>query len=143
MSHGRRDEDIVLRTHNTARFFTETRHVAWVMLVFTLAWGVYGYLSMPQRKDPDVPVRVAAVMAYWPGASAEKIEQLVVRRVEERIAENSKIDTITSNVRTGVAVVIIELQKTVGDPGKEFDDIKLKLDGLNDLPQGTQLNFIK
>jgi len=36
MSHGRRDEDIVRTTHNTARFFTETRHVSWVMLLFTL-----------------------------------------------------------------------------------------------------------
>jgi multidrug efflux pump subunit AcrB len=143
MTHGRRDEDIVRTTHNTARFFTETRHVSWVLLLFTLAWGFYGYFSMPQRKDPDVPVRVAAVMAMWPGASAEKIEQLMVRRVEERIAENSTIDTITSNVRTGVAVIIIELQKQVSDPGKQFDDIKLKLDGLTDLPQGSRLNFIK
>ncbi|HEX6739824.1 MAG TPA: efflux RND transporter permease subunit, partial [Vicinamibacteria bacterium] len=143
MSHGRRDEDIVRTTHNTARFFTETRHVSWVLLLFTLAWGVYGYVSMPQRKDPDIPIRAAAVMAYWPGASAEKIEQLVARRVEEKIAENPKIDKITTNIRTGVAVVIIELQKQVTDPGKQFDDIQLKLDSLRDFPQGVRLNFLK
>jgi multidrug efflux pump subunit AcrB len=141
--HGRRDEDIVRTTHNTARFFTETRHVAWVMLAFTLVWGFFGYFSMPQRKDPDVPVRAAAVMAYWPGASSEKIEQLVTRRLEETIAGNSKIDTITSNTRTGVAVIIIELQKEVDEPGKEFDDIKLKLDGVRGLPQGVAVNFMK
>jgi multidrug efflux pump subunit AcrB len=140
--HGRSDEDIVRHTHNTARFFTETRHVSWVFLLFTLAWGVYGYLSMPQRKDPDIPVRVAAVMAYWPGASADKIEQLMTRKIEETIAENSKIDKITSNTRTGVAVLIIELQKEVEDPGKQFDDIKLKLDALS-LPQGTKVVFVK
>jgi multidrug efflux pump subunit AcrB len=98
---------------------------------------------MPQRKDPDVPVRAAAVMAYWPGASPQKIEQLVTRRVEEKIAENSKIDKITSNTRTGVSVIIIELQKQVTDPGKQFDDIKLKLDGLRGLPDGVTLNFLK
>jgi multidrug efflux pump subunit AcrB len=143
MSHGRRDEDIVATTHNTARFFTETRHVAWVALIFTLFWGVYGYVSMPQRKDPDIPVRAAAVMAYWPGASPDKVEQLLARRVEEKIAENAKVDKITSNVRTGVAVIIVELQKEVTEPGKQFDDIKLKLDGLKDLPRGSFLNFMK
>jgi multidrug efflux pump subunit AcrB len=143
MSHGRTDADVVRATHNTARFFTETRHVAWVMLIFTLAWGVYGYFSMPQRKDPDIPIRAAAVMAYWPGAAPEKIEQLVTRRVEEKIAENSKIDKITSNTRTGVSVIIIELQKQVTDPGKQFDDIKLKLDGLRGFPDGVSLNFMK
>jgi multidrug efflux pump subunit AcrB len=143
MAHGRSDDDMVRTTHNTARFFTETRHVSWVMLLFTLAWGIYGYFSMPQRKDPDIPLRVAAVMIAWPGAGAEKIEQLVTRRVEEKIAENSKIEKITSNTRTGGGLVIIELQKEVKDPGKQFDDIKLKLDGLRDLPQGSGINFIK
>jgi multidrug efflux pump subunit AcrB len=141
--HGRRDEDIVRTTHNTARFFTETRHVSWVLLIFTLIWGVYGYLSMPQRKDPDIPIRAAAVLAKWPGASAEKIEQLVTRRVEETIAGNPKIDKITSNTRTSVAMVIVELQKNVEDTGKQFDDIKLKLDELTDLPRGASLDFIK
>ena len=143
MSHGRRDDDIVRTTHNTARFFTETRHVSWVMLLFTLVWGFYSYFSMPQRKDPDVPVRAAAVMAYWPGASAEKIEHLLARRVEEKIAENSKIDKITSNIRTGVAVIIIELQKDVTEPGKQFDDIKLRIDSLSDLPRGSGIKFVK
>src|SRR5262245_29358438 len=143
MAPGRSDEDVVRTTHNTARFFTETRHVAWVMLLFTLAWGIYGFLSMPQRKDPDIPIRMAAVMAVWPGASADKIEQLMTRRIEERIAENSSIEKITSNVRTSVSVIIIELQKDVVDPGKQFDDIKLKLDALTDLPQGSRVNFIK
>ncbi len=144
MAHGRQDEEIVRTTHNTARFFTETRHVSWVMLLFTLVCGIYGYFSMPQRKDPDIPIRAALVMVPWPGASAEKIEQLVTRRVEEKIAENSKIDKITSNTRSGVAVVTIELQKSVTDPGKQFDDIKLKLDSIDDLPQGAgPINFVK
>jgi multidrug efflux pump subunit AcrB len=143
MAHGRRDEDIVRTTHNTARFFTETRHVSWVMLAFTLVWGVFGYFKMPQRKDPDIPLRVAAAMITWPGASAEKIEQLVTRRVEETIAGNPKIDKITSNTRTSTSLVIIELQKSVADPGKQFDDIKLKLDGLKDLPRGAAIHFIK
>ena len=94
MSHGPSDRDIVANTHNTARFFTETRHIAWVLLIGTIIWGVYGYLRMPQRKDPDVPVRVAMVLVHWPGAPAEKIEQLITRRVEERAAENAKVDKI-------------------------------------------------
>jgi multidrug efflux pump subunit AcrB len=69
------DDEIVRTTHNTARFFTENRQIAWVALVGTLLWGVFGYLSMPQRKDPDVPARIAVAICPWPGAPAEKIEQ--------------------------------------------------------------------
>jgi multidrug efflux pump subunit AcrB len=143
VTHGTTDEEIVRTTRNTARFFTETRHVSWVLLLFTLGWGAYGYLSMPQRKDPDVPSRVAAVMASWPGASAEKVEQLLVRRIEERVAENSGIETITSSVRTGVAVIVVELQQRIADPAREFDDLALKLDSLGGLPRGSRIDFVK
>jgi AcrB/AcrD/AcrF family len=81
------DRDSLLNTRNTARFFTETPHVAWVLLVGTILWGVYGYRQMPQRKDPDIPVRQALALCPWPGASAEKIEQLVTRRIEEKVGE--------------------------------------------------------
>jgi hypothetical protein len=67
------DRDRVRTERNTARYFTETRHVAWVLLVGTILWGVYGYLKMPKAKDPLIPVRQAVALCNWPGASAEKI----------------------------------------------------------------------
>ena len=99
------DAQFVERTHNTARFFTETRHVSWVLLIGTLLWGVYGFLQMPQRKDPDIPIRQALALCPWPGASAEKIEELITRRLEEKVAENVKVDKVESNTRTGITAV--------------------------------------
>ena len=139
------DNERIAKTRNTARFFTENRHVAWVVLVATVLWGILSYVAMPKRKDPEIPVRVAAAIVGWPGASAEKIEQLVTRKVEEKIAENSKVEHIDSTTRTGVAVITVTLQESVKEPGKEFDDIKLKLDTLQgQLPQGAgAVQFLK
>jgi multidrug efflux pump subunit AcrB len=144
MAHGKSDSEIIERTHNTARFFVETRHVAWVLLVATCLWGVYGYLTMPQRKDPEVQVRQAVALVPWPGASAERVEQLVTKKVEEQMAANSKVTKIESISRTGIAVVYVELDENLKETGKEFDDIKLKLDSIHNLPQGAgPINFIK
>jgi multidrug efflux pump len=77
MAHGKTDSEMIAHTHNIARFFVETRHVSWVLLIGTVLWGVYGYFRMPQRKDPEIQVRVAAVLIPWQGASAEQVEQLV------------------------------------------------------------------
>jgi multidrug efflux pump subunit AcrB len=144
MSERHTDQHHVAHTHNTARFFTESRHVAWVLLVGTLLWGIYGYAVMPQRKDPDIPVRVALAMCRWPGASAERIEELVTRRIEEKIAENVKVEKIESNTRTGVTAVYVTLVERLPDTGKEFDDIKLKLDTITDLPKGAgPITFVK
>jgi multidrug efflux pump subunit AcrB len=144
MSHGKSDQQAIRETRNTARYFTENRHVAWVILVGTLLWGVFGYVKMPKRKDPEVQVRSCAVLAAWPGATAEMIEDLLTRPIEEKIAENAKIEKIESNTRGGVAVITITLQEGVKDTGKEFDDIKLKIDTIRNLPHGARpIQFIK
>ena len=59
---------------NVARFFTHNRQIAWVALFATLAWGIFGYLNMPKRKDPDIPVRVGLAICPWPGIASDKVE---------------------------------------------------------------------
>ncbi|MEI7891689.1 MAG: efflux RND transporter permease subunit [Myxococcales bacterium] len=136
-SEAEHDRELVRTTHNTARYFVQTRSVAWVLLVFTLCWGVYGYLRMPKAKDPIIDVRVAVATCTWPGASAERVEQLVTRKIEQKMSESAKVEKIESISRTSLSVVYITLKDNVVDRAKEFDDIKGRLDSITDLPQGA------
>ncbi|WP_426731626.1 efflux RND transporter permease subunit [Myxococcus faecalis] len=139
-----RDEALVRHKHNTARYFTEKRQVAWVFLAFTLVWGVYGYFKMPKAKDPVIAVRVAVATCLWPGAEAEKIEQLVTRRIEQKISENASVEKIESISRTSLSVVYVTLKEDVADRAKEFDDIQGRLDTIRDLPSGAgPVQFLK
>ena len=65
------DQETVAQTRNVPRFFVEHPQVSWVLLAGVLVWGWFGYKSMPQRKDPDIPVRVA--VAGVSGESGEGI----------------------------------------------------------------------
>jgi multidrug efflux pump subunit AcrB len=132
-----RDRELVAHEHNTARYFTTVRHVAWVCLAFTIAWGVYGYLRMPKAKDPTIEVRVAVASCQWPGASAEKVEQLVTRTMEQKLAENANIEKLESVSRTGVGFVYVTLNEGVTDRAKEWDDIQGRLDSIHNLPDGA------
>jgi hypothetical protein len=130
--------------NTSARFSVELRHVTWVLLIATCLWGILGYTSMPQRKDPEFQVRIAVALTPWPGASAEKVEQLVSKRIEESAAGNARVKKLESISRTGLSVVYFELEETVKETGKEFDDIKLRLDAIRDLPQGAgHISFLK
>src|SRR4030095_3018275 len=131
-------------THNTARYFTEQRQVSWVCLIGTVLWGIVGYFSMPQRKDPDIPVIIALAICRWPGIDAVRIEDRIVRRMEATVAENSHVETIRSTVRTGIAFVYVELKEGTTGTGEIFDDIALKLAAIRDLPEGAgPIQFIK
>ena len=138
------DATIIEKTHNTARYFTEQRQVAWVVLVGTVLWGIYGYFSMPQRKDPEIPVITAMVICPWPGMDAARVEDRVTRRIEEAVAENSNVDVVRSTTRTGVSYVYVDLKEGTTGTGEIFDDIALKLAAINDLPENAgPIQFIK
>src|SRR5499427_9111881 len=118
MAHTKSDAEMVRTTHNTARYFTETRAVAWVLLILLVAWGIHAYQTMPKRKDPEIPVRVAAAIGSWPGASAVRMEDLLTRPMEEKIAENTHVERIDSSTRGSTAVVTVTLLSDTRDTGK-------------------------
>ncbi len=128
-----------LTKRNAARYFVEHRQVGWVLLVAVLLLGAFGYARMPKRKDPFIKIRAAVAVCAWPGVSAEKVEDLVTRRIEEKVAQNADVERIESTSRTGVSVVTIVLRDSVpvDSIAKAFDDIDLKLKDIRDLPQGT------
>jgi len=137
------DAEYIAETHNVARFFTQHRQVCSVLLLATFVWGWYGYHHMPKRKDPDIPVRVASAQCNWPGATAEQVEQLVTRPMEQAIALNSTIKSPTPSdfgIRSlsfpGQAVVYIQLADNVNDKKVQFADINLKLQQVK-LPYGA------
>jgi multidrug efflux pump len=144
MAH-RSDQDRIEKTHNLPRFFVEHPQVSWVLLVGVLVWGWFGYHSMPQRKDPDIPVRVAVASCSWPGATAQQVEQFVTRPIEDAVAENKNIHPGTAadyGIRSisipGFAYVYVQLAEDVSDVKRQFSDINLKLNALNSqLPPGA------
>jgi len=144
MAH-RSDQDRIEKTQNVPRFFVENPQVSWVLLVGVLVWGWFGYHSMPQRKDPDIPVRVAVASCSWPGATAQQVEQLVTRPIEDAVAENKTIHPGTAadyGIRSvsipGYAYVYVQLAEDVSDVKRQFSDINLKLNALNSqLPRGA------
>src|SRR5207237_5164469 len=120
-------------------YFTESPQVAWVLLLATLVAGTFGYLRMPKRKDPLIPVRVAVAVTPWPGAPAEKVEQLVTRKIEEKIASNSEVEKIESTSRNGVSVVEVTVQADAKALGRALDDIDSRIRNMPDLHEADHL----
>jgi len=135
----------ITNRRNVSRFFVEHPHISWMLLVGVLVWGWFGYTSMPQRKDPDIPVRLGVAACPWPGATAQQVEQYITRRIEDVAAQNKTIHPgtdadygIKSISLPGYSFVTIQLDEGITDTKRQFSDINLKLDALNaQLPQGA------
>ena len=139
------NEQDISNRRNVPRFFVEHPQISWMLLAGVLIWGWFGYTSMPQRKDPEIPVRVGVAACPWPGATAQQVEQFITRRIEDVAAENKTIHPgtdadygIKSISLPGYSFVTIQLDEGVTDTKRQFSDINLKLNALNSqLPQGA------
>lgn len=144
MAH-KSDTEIIAHTHNSSRFFVEHRQVALVLLIAVVLWGWLGYQRMPKRKDPYIPVRVAVASSTWPGATAEQVEQLVTRPIENAVSQNAYLQkpvpsdyALKSYSLPGLSIVYVQLDENVTDTRKQFSDINLKLQGAqSQLPKGA------
>ncbi len=100
--------------------------------------GAYAYLRQPSQEDPEIVIRTALVTVSFPGMSASRVEQLLVKPVEEATRQLEGIDRIRSSAETGLATIKIDLLPTVADVGSIWRKLRDKMTDLApELPDGA------
>ncbi len=108
-----------------------------IVLVLVFA-GISSYFALPKDQNPAFTVRTAVITTRFPGASPERVEQLVTDTIEEIIMEMPELDTVTSESRTGISVVNANFLESYMDMRPIFDDLRRKVDEIvQDLPEGA------
>jgi multidrug efflux pump subunit AcrB len=106
-----------------------------VVFLLLVSLGIYSFLKIPQAEDPEFPISIFPVIAIYPGASPVDIEQLVVDKVEESFNELEDIVRIKTEIKDGVAVIVVEFSSDT-DPDKKYDEILRQINSIRSaLPQ--------
>ncbi|MCP4676719.1 MAG: efflux RND transporter permease subunit [Deltaproteobacteria bacterium] len=96
-------------TFNLPRWSLRKPTVIILVTVFFVVWGIYSYFNISRREDPEIKIAAAMVITIYPGASAEKVEEQVTRKLEEEIEEMDKIHKISSTTRENISVIFVEV----------------------------------
>lgn len=123
---------------NLTEFAINRSRVAIALFVVIGIMGITMYKGLPQDSMPPYTVRVATVVAQFPGAGPERVENLVTEKIEEKVQEIPELDELNSQSRSGLSVVTITLKDDV-DPRKLqaiWDRIRRKLDEIQ-FPDGV------
>lgn len=101
-----------------------------------IALGLMSWRSIPRGEDPVLDFPVGIVTAVYPGASAEELERLVVRPIEDRLNTLDRVVTIRSRIVDGVASVAVEFRADE-DAIARYGDVVREMNGLrSELPEG-------
>ena len=102
--------------------------------------GIMGMYEMPKDEFPQVTIRQGVVVAVYPGATSEEVEQQVARPLERYLftfGEVNRIKTTTTS-QNGMCIVMVELNDDVNNKEEVWSKIKHGINTFkHSLPQGV------
>ena len=124
---------------NLTQIALENNRVTIVVLLVVVLMGLAGYQTMPRDSMPPYTLRFASVVASFPGAGPERVEALITSKIEEVAQELPELKAVTSESRTGLSVVSVELKQEVPPDELQavWDRLRRKIETIrSDLPDG-------
>lgn len=121
----------------------DNSRLALLGLVVIVGAGLWSYLTFPSREDPEIVIREAVVTVFHPGMALERVEALVIRRLEEEIRQMPEVDDLVSTVRTGLGIIHVHIHPRHFDLQPIWQDLRNRVDDAReDLPPGTIGPFV-
>ena len=128
---------------NVTRFAIENNRITGVALLVILLAGISGYLHLSRNEDPGFVIRTALVTTFFPGASPERVEQLVTDKLEKVIQEIPELDSVVSESNTGTSIVWVNIHEQYTDMRPIWDNLRRKVQKvLPDLPEDIQGPYV-
>lgn len=125
------------------QFALSNRTLVIAIMLACLFTGPLSFLTHPSREDPAIVIRNAQVIAEFPGMSADRVEDLITRQIEEKIREIPEIWHIESTSSTGRSFLSIQVRDQYTDMEPIWTDLRNKMrDMVSELPSGTSGPFI-
>lgn len=116
----------------------ERNRVTATFLILIVVAGIQAFLSLPQSEDPGFVIRTAVVQTRFPGASPERVEQLVTDKLEKVIQEIPELDFVQSQSKTGVSLIWVNIREQYSDMQPLWDKLRRKVDKVRrELPDGV------
>ena len=124
---------------NFAKFSINKNRVSLSILTVVMVMGAVLYSSLSRDSMPPFTIRIATIVSSFPGASPERVEQLVTDKVEKIAQELPELKKITSTSRAGLSVVtvVLKLDVTPEELQGVWDRLRRKLNGIKGLPNNV------
>ncbi len=128
---------------NLTKFAIENNRITAITLLIIFLAGASAYQNLPRDEDPGFIIRTALVMTHFPGASPERVEQLVTDKLEKVIQEIPELDYVRSESKTGVSLVYVNILDKFRNMRPIWDNLRRKIDkAAGDLPDGVRGPFV-
>ena len=125
---------------NWLRWPLEHYSISLLIIGILLVLGIFGMWDMPKDEFPHVTIRQGVVVAVYPGATSEEVEQQVARPLERYLFTFGEVNRVktTTQSQNGMCIVMVKLNDEVNNKDEVWSKIKHGLNGFKaQLPSGV------
>ena len=129
-----------MKEMNWLKWPLEHYPISLLIVAILFVMGIYGMYVMPKDEFPNATIRQGVVVAVYPGATSEEVEQQVARPLERYLftfGEVNRTKTTTTS-QNGMCIMMVKLNDDVNNKDEVWSKIK---HGLNQykssLPSGV------
>jgi len=125
---------------NLTKFSIDKNRVVLSILAVVMIMGIMFYKSLSRDSMPPYTIRVATIVSSFPGASPERVEELVTDKIEKIAQELPELKKVSSTSRTGLSIVTVELRMDVAPDELQpvWDRLRRKLTSIKGLPSNVK-----
>ena len=129
-----------MKQMNWLRWPLEHYSISLLIVGILFVLGIYGMYVMPKDEFPHATIRQGVVVAVYPGATSEEVEQQVARPLERYLftfGEVKRAKTTTTS-QNDMCIAMVELNDDVNNKDEVWSKIKHGLNAFkSSLPSGV------
>ena len=129
-----------MKEMNWLKWPLEHYSISLLIIGIMFVLGIYGMWDMPKDEFPHATIRQGVVVAVYPGATPEEVEQQVARPLERYLFTFGEVNRVktTTQSQSGMCIVMVKLNDDVNNKDEVWSKIKHGLNAFkSSLPGGV------
>ena len=129
-----------MKNMNWLRWPLEHYSITLLIVGILFVMGIFGMYDMPKDEFPHTTIRQGVVVAVYPGATSEEVEQQVARPLERYLFTYGEVNRTktTTTSQNGMCIAMVKLNDNVNNKDEVWSKIKHGLNLLkSSLPAGV------
>ena len=131
---------------NIGEYSVQNRVISWLLVILLVGGGVAAFPGMGKLEDPAYTIKLAKIITFYPGATAEQVQDEVTYHIEDAVQRLGQLKRIKMSIsRPGMSDIEIQFKDkyTSKDFPAIYDELRRKIsDMMHLLPPGAMAPIV-
>src|SRR5678815_5216682 len=109
-THRRHEAGLPMKSFNLTEWALGHRAIVLFLILVIGVGGVLGFTKLGQLEDPNFSVPSMTAIVYWPGATAQQVQDELLNRMEKKFEQLDHFEKVVTFARQGYGGMTISVK---------------------------------